>query len=199
MATKVSAKEVSALRTRTGVGMMECKKALQETDGDLEKAVDLLRQKGMAKADKRAGRVTSEGVIGSYLHFNGKIGVLVELNCETDFVARTDDFRDLANDLAIHVASANPVSVSTDQVPEDIVSRERSIIEKQVTDSGKPEQVREKMVDGKLKKFFKERVLLEQPFVKDDKMSVGELVTQVATKVGENVVVRRFVRYELGE
>ena len=199
MATKVSAKEVSALRARTGVGMMECKKALQETQGDLEKAVDLLRQKGMAQAGKRAGRVTSEGVIGSYLHFNGRIGVLVELNCETDFVARTDDFRDLANDLAIHVASANPVSVSTEQVPEDLVSRERSIIEKQVADSGKPEQVREKMVDGKLKKFFKERVLLEQPFVKDDKMSVGELVTQVSTKVGENLVVRRFVRYELGE
>ncbi len=199
MATKVSAKEVSALRTRTGVGMMECKKALQETDGDLEKAVDLLRQKGMAKAGGRAGRITSEGVIGSYLHFNGRIGVLVELNCETDFVARTDDFRDLANDLAIHVASANPVSVSTEQVPEDIVSRERNIIEKQVADSGKPEQVREKMVEGKLKKFFKERVLLEQPFVKDDKMSVGELVTQVSTKVGENLVVRRFVRYELGE
>ncbi len=199
MATKVSAKEVSALRARTGVGMMECKKALQETEGDLEKAVDLLRQKGMAQAGKRAGRVTSEGVIGSYVHFNGRIGVLVELNCETDFVARTDDFRDLANDLAIHVASANPVSVSTEQVPEDLVSRERSIIEKQVADSGKPEQVREKMVDGKLKKFFRDRVLLEQPFVKDDKMSVGELVTQVSTKVGENLVVRRFVRYELGE
>lgn len=199
MATKVSAKEVSALRTRTGVGMMECKKALNETEGDIEKAVDLLRQKGMAKAGKRAGRITSEGVIGSYLHFNGRIGVLVELNCETDFVARTDDFLDLAKDLAIHVASASPVSVSTDQVPEDIVSRERSIIEKQVADSGKPEQVREKMVDGKLKKFFKERVLLEQAFVKDDKMSVGELVAQVSSKVGENLVVRRFVRYELGE
>lgn len=199
MATKVSAKEVSALRTRTGVGMMECKKALQETDGDLENAVDLLRQKGMAKASKRAGRLTREGVIGSYIHFTGRIGVLVELNCETDFVARTDDFRNLANDLAIHVASANPVAVSTEQVPEDIVLRERSIIEKQVADSGKPEQVRGKMVDGKLKKFFKERVLMEQPFVKDDKTSVGELVTQVSTKVGENLVVRRFVRYELGE
>ncbi|MFQ5703583.1 MAG: translation elongation factor Ts [Gemmatimonadales bacterium] len=198
MATKVSAKEVSALRSRTGVGMMECKKALQETAGDLEKAVDLLRQKGVAKAEKRAGRSASEGAIGSYVHFNGRIGVLVELNCETDFVARTDDFRGLAKDLALHIASANPISVSSEDVPQDIVSRERGIIEAQVADSGKPEQVREKMIDGKLKKFFKERVLLEQPFVKDDKMSVGELVTQASARLGEKLVVRRFVRYELG-
>ena len=198
MTRKVSAKEVSELRARTGVGLMECKKALQETAGDMEKAVDLLRQKGFAKAAQRAGRTASEGHIGSYVHFNGRVGVLVEVNCETDFVARTEDFQGLTKNLALHIASANPIGVSQEDVPQDLVERERAIIAAQVAESGKPDAVRGKIIDGKLKKFFQERVLLEQTFVKDNKKTVGDLVKEVATKVGENVVVRRFVRFELG-
>jgi elongation factor Ts len=198
MATAIAAKDVATLRARTGAGMMDCKKALEETGGDIEKAVDLLRKKGIARAEKRSGRGAAEGLIGSYVHFNGKIGVLVELNCETDFVARTDDFQALARDLALHIASASPIAVSPDAVPADLLAREKAIIEAQVAESGKPEAVRAKMVDGKLKKFFEERVLLEQPFVKDDSMKVGDLVKAVSGKLGENVVVRRFVRFELG-
>lgn len=198
MAGTISAKDVAKLRARTGAGMMDCKRVLEETGGDLDKAVDALRKKGIAKAEKRAGRGTAEGVIGSYVHFNGKVGVLVELNCETDFVARTDDFQGLARDLALHVASANPIAVSPEDVPEELVARERSIFEAQVAESGKPEQVRGKIVDGKLKKFFQERVLLEQAFVKDDKQSVGALIKTVSGKVGENIVVRRFARFEVG-
>jgi len=193
-----TAKDVSALRARTGAGMMDCKKALEETGGDMEKAVDLLRRKGIARAEKRSGRGAREGVIGSYLHFNGKVAVLVELNCETDFVARTADFQALAKDLALHIASANPIAVSTDAVPEALLAREKAIYEAQVAESGKPEAVRAKIVEGKLKKFFQERVLLEQAFVKDDAVRIGDLVKAVSGKLGENVVVRRFVRLELG-
>jgi elongation factor Ts len=199
MATQVSAKEVSELRGRTGAGMMDCKKALLETGGDLDKAVDYLRHKGIAKAEKRSGRSAQEGLIESYVHFNGKVGVMLEVNCETDFVARTDDFKALARDLALHIASASPIAVTADQVPEDLVAHERSIFEKQVEESGKPEQVRPKIVEGKIKKFFQERVLLDQPFVKDDKKRVSDLVKEVSGKLGENLIVRRFVRYELGE
>ena len=194
----ISAKDVAELRSRTGAGMMDCKKALQETGGEMENAVDLLRKKGAAKAEKRAGRDVKEGVIGNYVHFNGQVGVLVELNCETDFVARTDDFQALAKELALHIASANPLAVSVDDLPQDIVARERKIIEEQVAESGKPDNVREKMVEGKLKKFGQEHALLEQPFVKDDKKAISELIKEVSGKVGENVVVRRFIRYELG-
>ncbi len=199
MATQISAKDVSALRAKTGAGMMDCKKALQETGGDIEKAVDFLRQKGIAKAEKRSGRVAREGTIGHYVHFNGRVGVLVELNCETDFVARTDDFKQLARDLAMHIASARPIAVTADQVPQEILLRERSIFEKQVEETGKPEAVRAKIVDGKLSKLLKELVLMDQPFVKDDKKSIEQLVKEVSGKVGENLVVRRFVRQELGE
>ena len=199
MTTTISAKEVSELRSRTGAGMMDCKKALQDTEGDLDKALQLLRQKGIAKAERRAGRSAKEGAVGSYLHFNGRVAVLVEVNCETDFVARTDDFQNLARDLAMHIASARPLAVSPEDIPADVVERERAIFEAQVAESGKPEQVRPKIVEGKLKKFYQENVLLRQPYVKDDKMTVGDLVTGVSSKVGENIVVRRFVRYELGE
>jgi elongation factor Ts len=199
MIYKASAKEVAALRERTGAGMMDCKKALEETNGDIEKAVDLLRQRGIAKGEKRVGRGASEGVIYSYVHFNGKIAVLVELNCETDFVARTEDFQGLAKDVALHVASANPLAVSTEQLPKEVVERERAIFEAQVAESGKPEAVRGKMVEGKMKKFYEERVLLEQPFVKDDKQKVGDLVKALSGRTGENIVIRRFVRWELGE
>lgn len=198
MAATISAKEVSTLRGRTGAGMMDCKRALEETTGDVDKAVELLRKKGIAKAENRVGRTAREGLIGSYVHFNGRVAVLVEVSCETDFVARTDDFQQLARDLAMQIASAKPVSVTTDEVPEEVVARERAIFEAQVAESGKPEHVRAKIVDGKMKKYYKEHVLLEQAFVKDDKKTVSDLVKEVAAKVGENVVVRRFVRYELG-
>jgi elongation factor Ts len=195
----INAKDVAELRKRTGVGMMECKKALQEANGDLEEAVDLLRKKGAAKADKRAGRSATEGVVASYVHFNDKVGVLIEVNCETDFVARTDDFKALARDLALHIASANPMAVAAEDLPEEALRRERKVAEAQVAESGKPEAVRQKIVEGKMRKFAQENALLEQPFVKNDKQSVGELVKEVAAKVGENIVVRRFVRFGLGE
>ena len=199
MTTTVSAKDVAALRARMGAGMMDCRNALVETGGDMEKAVDLLRRKGIARAEKRAGRGASEGAIASYVHFNGRVGVLVEVNCETDFVARTDDFQGLTRDLALHIASADPIAVSVEDVAADVVERERAIFRAQAAESGKPEAIWEKMVEGKLKKFYQERVLLEQPFVKDDKQTVGQLVKAVSGKVGENVVVRRFVRFGLGE
>ncbi|OGU06807.1 MAG: translation elongation factor Ts [Gemmatimonadetes bacterium RBG_16_66_8] len=198
MTTTIPAKDVAALRARTGAGMMDCRNALAETNGDMEKAVDLLRTKGIARGEKRAGRSASEGLIASYVHFNGKIGVLVELSCETDFVARTEDFQGLARDLALHVASADPLAVTIDDLPGDVVERERAIFRAQAAESGKPEKIWDKMVEGKLRKFYEERVLLEQRFVKDDKQTVGQLVKAVSGKVGENVVVRRFVRFSLG-
>ena len=199
MATAIAAKDVAALRARTGAGMMDCKNALTETGGDVEKAIELLRKKGMARADKRAGRGATEGLIGSYVHFNGKVGVLVEVNCETDFVARTDDFQQLARDLALHIASADPLAVRIEDLPAAVVTREKEIFRALAAESGKPEKIWDKMVEGKLRKFYEERVLLEQPFVKDDKQTVGEVVKAVSGKVGENIVVRRFTRYALGE
>jgi elongation factor Ts len=178
--------------------MMDCKKALEETGGDLEKAVELLRTKNIAKADKRAGRQAAEGVIDTYVHFNGKIGVLVELNCETDFVARTDDFRQLTKDICLHVASAAPLAVRIEDLPAELVETERRIYEAQVAEEKKPDAVRVKIVEGRLRKFYEERVLLEQKFVKDDSVTVGDLVKQLAARTGENVQVRRFARFELG-
>ena len=198
MTKKIPAKDVSELRSRTGAGMMDCKKALQETDGDLDKGVEFLRKKGMASAEKRAGRQASEGVIGSYVHFNGRVGVMVELNCETDFVARTDDFQSLAKNIALHVASMNPLAVSKEDVPQEIVDRERDVFRGQAAESGKPEQVWDKIVEGRLRKFFEEQVLLEQAHVKEDKKTVGEVVKEASGKLGETIVVKRFVRFELG-
>jgi elongation factor Ts len=195
---EIPAKLVAELRARTGAGMMDCKKALEEAGGDLEKAVDILRKKGAAKADKRAGREASEGLIGSYVHHDGRIGVLVEVNCETDFVARTEDFRHLAKELALHVASANPIAVRIEDLPADVVARERAIYEQQVADQKKPENIRAKIVDGMLKKFYEDKVLLEQKFVKDDTRTIGDLVKEVSSKTGEKVHVRRFVRFERG-
>jgi len=194
----ITAKDVAALRARTGAGMMDCKKALEETGGDVEKAVDLLRQKGIARAEKRAGRGAADGLIGHYVHFNGRVAVLVEINCETDFVARTEDFQTLSRDIALHIASANPIAVSAAELPADVLEREKAIYAAQAAESGKPETVQAKMVEGKLKKFFEERVLLEQTYVKDDSLKVGDLVKAVSGKLGENVVVRRFVRFEVG-
>jgi elongation factor Ts len=198
MATTITAKDVGELRARTGAGMMDCKRALEETGGDVAKAVDVLRRKGIAKAEKRTGRSATEGVIGSYIHHDGKTGVLVEVNCETDFVARTEDFQDLAKQIAMHIAATNPIAVIADDVPDEVVSKERKLYEEQVAESGKPEKVWSRIVDGKLKKFFQEHVLMEQPFVKDDSMTVRDLVKNVSGRVGENVVVRRFARFELG-
>jgi len=195
---EIPAKLVAELRARTGAGMMDCKKALEETGGDLEKAIDLLRKKGAAKADKRAGREASEGWIGSYVHFDGSVGVMVELNCETDFVARTADFQALAKDVAVHIAATNPLAVRIEDLPADVVERERKVYESQVAEQKKPENIRAKIVDGMLRKFYEERVLLEQKFVKDDKRTVGELVKELSGKTGEKVEVRRFVRFELG-
>ena len=195
---EIPAKLVAELRARTGAGMMDCKKALEETGGNLEKAIDVLRQKGAAKAEKRAGREASEGLIGSYVHHDGSVGVLVELNCETDFVARTEDFKGLARDLALHIAATNPLAVRIEDLPPELVERERQIYEKQVADQKKPEHIRAKIVEGMMKKYYEDNVLLEQKFVKDDKRTVGELVKELSGKTGENVQVRRFVRFELG-
>ena len=194
-----TAKDVQELRRRTGAGMMECKKALEETAGDMEKAVEWLRKKGIAKAEKRAGRTTSEGVITSYIHPPGKIGVLVELNCETDFVARTDDFKTLAREIAMHIASAAPLSVDKDGVPTEAVDRERRIAEEQVRASGKPDHLVTKIVEGKLESFYKQVALLSQPWIREDKKTIGDLVKEASSRLGENVQVRRFVRFQMGE
>ncbi|HUK20108.1 MAG TPA: translation elongation factor Ts [Gemmatimonadales bacterium] len=195
---EISAKLVAELRARTGAGMMDCKRALEETGGDIDKAVELLRSKSIAKADKRSAREVAEGSISSYVHFNGRVGVLVELNCETDFVARTEAFQALAKDVALHIASAAPLAVRIEDLSPAVVDSERRIYEAQVAEQNKPEAIRAKIVDGMLKKFYEERVLLEQKFVKDDKRTVGELVKALAAQTGENVRVRRFARFELG-
>jgi elongation factor Ts len=196
---EIPAKLVAELRARTGAGMMDCKKALEETGGDLEKAVDVLRKKGAAKADKRAERVASQGLIGHYVHHDGKQAVLVELNCETDFVARTEDFKTLARDLAIHIAAAKPLAVRVEDLPPETIARERSVYEAQVAEQKKPEAIRAKIVEGMLKKFYEENVLLEQKFVKDDKRTVGELVKELSAKTGEKIAVGRFARMKIGE
>jgi len=195
----ITAKDVAALRERTGAGMMDCKKALEETGGDLDKSVELLRSKGAAKAETRSGRQTKEGVIGSYIHHNGKIAVLVEINCETDFVARTDDFQQLGKHLAEHIAAAAPLAVDKDQVPQDKVESERRIFVEQVRAEGKPEHMIDKIVEGKIQAFYKDVALMHQMWVRDPKKSIGDLVKEVSAKTGENVQVRRFVRYQLGE
>jgi elongation factor Ts len=195
----ISPKQVSELRARTSAGMMDCKRALEEAGGDMDKAAEVLRKKGIAKAEKRAGRSAAQGLIVSYIHHNAQVGVLLELNCETDFVARTDDFQRLARDIALHIASADPIAVNPEDIPAELVERERRIAEEQVAAEGKPENVRPKIVEGKIKKFIAERTLLEQPYVKDDAKTVGQLVKEVSAKVGEAVQVKRFVRFKIGE
>ncbi|HET7274632.1 MAG TPA: translation elongation factor Ts [Longimicrobiaceae bacterium] len=195
----ISAKDVKELRTRTSAGMMECKNALEEANGDMEAAIDILRSRGTAKAAKRAGKEASEGVVGSYIHLGGKLGVLVEVNCETDFVAKTDGFQQLVRDIAMHIAAANPSAVSREDMPADEVERERTVYREQMRESGKPEHIWDKIVEGKLEKYFAEAVLLEQPFVKDPDQTVGELITETSAKTGEKIEVRRFIRYALGE
>jgi elongation factor Ts len=198
MANPISAKMVAELRAKTGAGMMDCKKALEEAGGDMAKAEELLRVRFAAKAEKRADRSAAEGTIEIYLHFNGRVATMVELNCETDFVAGTPEFKQLAKDIALHVASAKPLAVRVEDVPADVVERERRVYRAQVAEEKKPDAVKEKIVEGKLKKFFQENVLLEQPFVKDDKQTIGDLVKTLSGKTGEKVEVRRFARFELG-
>ena len=195
---KIGAKAVKELRDRTGAGMMDCKRALQETGADIEAAIDLLRSKGEAKAAKRADRTVNEGVVASYIHHGGRIGVLVELNCETDFVANTDDFHTLARDVAMHVAASDPIAVDVGDVDPAVVERERKVFTEQVAMEGKPEHIRARIVEGKLSKFFRQRVLLEQAFVKDPDRSVGELITENAAKTGEKIRVARFSRFQVG-
>lgn len=197
--SEVSAARVRELRDKTGAGMMDCKRALGSCDGDMEKAVVFLREKGLAAAAKRSARTASEGAVGSYIHAGGKIGVLIEVNCETDFVARTAEFQNLLKDLAMQVAAANPRCVNREEVSADTIEAERSIYRAQASGSGKPPQVIEKIVDGKLEKFFADSCLLEQPFIKDPQRTVSQLVTDVIAHLGENVVVRRFARFQLGE
>jgi elongation factor Ts len=196
---EIPAKLVAELRARTGAGIMACKKALEQTGGDLEKAVDELRKMGAAKADTRAERVASEGVIGHYVHHDGKTAALVELNCETDFVARTEEFKALARELAIHIAASKPLAVRIEDLPPETVARERGVYEAQVAEQKKPENIRGKIVDGMMKKFYEDNVLLEQTFVKDDKRTVGELVKDLSTKTGEKIDVGRFARLRVGE
>lgn len=195
----ISAAQVKELRDRTGAGMLDCKRALEETDGNVDAAVDVLRARGVAKAAKRAAKETREGAVGSYVHMGGKIGVLVEVGCETDFVARTDDFQGLVRDLAMHIAAANPLSISADALPEDVVERERTIFRKQVKAEGKPENLWDRIVEGKVKKFYQDNVLTQQAYVKEPEKTVEQLVTELSAKTGEKIVVRRFCRFALGE
>jgi len=196
---QVSAQMVKELRERTGAGMMDCKAALTEVEGDLEKAVDVLRKKGLSAAAKKAGRIAADGLVASYIHAGGKLGVLLEVNCETDFVARTEGFQDLVKDLAMHIAAAEPRYVRREEVPESELARERAIFSEQAAASGKPANVVEKIVAGKIEKFYAETCLLEQSFVKNPDMTVGQLVQEAVAKIGENIQVRRFVRFKLGE
>jgi len=196
---EIPAKLVAELRARTGAGMMDCKKALEEADGDLEKAVDILRQKGSARADKRAGREASEGLIGSYVHHDGGIAALVELNSESDFVARNQVFKGLAHEIALHVAAADPRYLRREDVPQEVLDRERSIFEAQARDQRKPDAVIQKIVEGKLNDFFKREVLLDQPWTKDDKQSIEHLVKEAIAKLGENITISRFARFKVGE
>jgi elongation factor Ts len=195
----ISAKEVSELRQRTGAGMMDCKKALEACNGDMDAAVEHLRKSGAAKAEKRAGREVREGLVGSYIHFTGKIGVMVEVNCETDFVARTDDFKTLVKNIAEHIAAAAPIAVDKDQVPAEKLEQERRIFVEQVKQSGKPENLIEKIVEGKVAAYYKDVALLHQAWIRDDKKTIGDLVKELSAKTGENIQVRRFTRYQIGE
>ena len=195
----ISASTVKELREISGAGMMDCKKALTEASGDLEKAIDILRKTGMAKAKKKSGRSAKEGIIYPYIHPGAKLGVLIEINCETDFVANTDDFKNLSKDIAMHIAASAPMSVSREEIPQETLEREKEIYADQARQSGKPENIIEKMTEGRLNKFYQENVLLEQTFVKDPDKTVADLITETVAKLGENILISRFSRFQLGE
>jgi len=197
--TEINAAIVKQLREKTGAGMMDCKKALVEVEGDMEKAVDFLRKKGLATAQKRAGRAMTEGMIQSYIHMTGKLGVLVEVNCETDFVAKNEDFQEFAKNIAMHIAASNPLGIKPEDVPEEIIENEKSIYRAQALEMGKPENILDKIVEGKLKKFYQENCLLNQPFVRDPEISIADLMNDLIAKIGENITIKRFMRYQIGE
>jgi elongation factor Ts len=194
---EITAEQVKELRERTGIGMMECKKALEEACGDAEKAIEILRKKGYSRAKDKSHRATAEGAVGAYIHTNSKIGVLVEVNCESDFVARNDEFKELVKNIAMHIAASNPVYVAPENVPADMLDKEKDIIREQFKDSKKPAEIVEKIVQGKLSKFYEEVCLLEQPYIKDDKMKIKDLITAFIAKFKENTKVSRFIRYEI--
>ncbi len=196
---EISASAVRELREKTGAGIMDCKKALTENNGDMEKAVTYLREKGLAAAQKKASRVAADGLVYSYIHAGGKVGVLVEVNCETDFVAKTDGFADLVKDIAMHIAAMSPTYVRREEVPADVIEKEKEIYAAQARESGKPDHVVAKMIDGKIEKYYKDFCLLEQPFVKDPDTTIEKLVIEAVAKLGENITVRRFTRYKVGE
>ena len=199
MAAEISATLVKTLRDRTGAGMMECKAALTEAKGDIEEATTILRKRGLAQAAKKSGRSTSEGLIGSYIHMGGKIGVLVEVNCETDFVARTDDFQNLVKEVAMHIAAADPKWVRREDVPADAIDKEKSIYRAQMENTGKPAHVLDKIIEGKLVSFYSQFVLLDQPSIRDNNVTIGQLITQATAKTGENIQINRFVRFRVGD
>ena len=196
---EITAALVKELRERTGAGMMDCKKALSATDADLEKAIDFLREKGLAAAAKKAGRVAAEGLVEAYIHGGGRIGVLVEVNCETDFVAKTDAFKELVKDIAMHIAATNPSYLKREEVPTAELEHEQAVLAEQARNEGKPEKIIEKMVAGRIEKYYKEVCLMEQPFVKDPDKTISDLITESIAKIGENISIRRFTRYQLGE
>ena len=195
----ITASDVNALRQKTGVGMMDCKKALTEANGDMDKAIEILREKGMAAAAKKAGRIAAEGVVDSYIHMGGKVGVLVEVNCETDFVARGDQFKALVHDIALQIAASKPTYITKEEVPESVLDEEKKILKIQAMNEGKPEAIAEKMVQGRIKKYYEDFCLLEQPFVKDPSKTIGQLITEAVAAIGEKITVRRFARFEMGE
>lgn len=195
----ITATTVKELRNITGAGMMDCKRALEEVNGDLDKAVELLREKGLASAAKRASRIAAEGVVESYIHMGGKIGVLVEINCETDFVAKTPEFKAFVRDIAMHIAASKPAYLAREDVPEDVIAKEKEILKVQALNEGKPEKIVDKMVEGRIEKYFTENCLLEQAFVKDTDKSINDIIKEQISTIGENVNIRRFTRYEMGE
>ncbi len=196
MAT-ISAAMVKQLREKTGVGIMDCKEALSQSDGDIDKAVDFLRKKGLATAQKRAGRAMSEGLIQPYIHMGGKLGVLVEINCETDFVAKNDDFKEFSKNIAMHIAATNPVGIASDDVPEEVINKEKEIYRAQALEMGKPENVADKIVEGKLNKFYKDNCLLNQAYVRDPDVIISDLLNDMIAKMGENITIKRFVRFQI--
>lgn len=195
----ISAAMVKQLREKTGAGMMDCKKALSEVNGDIEKAIEHLRKKGLATAKKRAGRALSEGIIQSYIHMNSKLGVLVEVNCETDFVAKNEDFQEFTKNIAMHIAATNPLGIAAEDISPEIIEKEKEIYRAQALEMGKPENVVDKIVEGKLNKFYEENCLLNQPYVRDTDISVADLLNELIAKIGENISIKRFVRYQIGE
>ncbi len=196
---KISAGMVKELREKTGAGMMDCKNALSEVNGDIENAIAFLRKKGLATAQKRAGRALNEGIIQSYIHMTGKLGVLVEVNCETDFVAKNEDFQEFAKNIAMHIAASNPLGITPEDVPENLIEKEKEIYRAQALEMGKPENVIDKIVEGKLKKFYEESCLMNQPYVRDTNISIADLLNALIAKIGENISIKRFIRYQIGE